>query len=116
MKTRLALLSLLALGGCSLATGAPGSVPSLAGVEAVTVIGTDKTLGDHIVSFTTGKNCSTVRRQTGQTYCEEDEVVPPEEIYCYRTLGRVSCYRTPRPKSEGDTVGHTPAPAPGRTR
>lgn len=117
MNSRLALLSLLLLGGCSLATAAPGSVPSLAGVEAVTVIGTDKTLGDHIVSFTTGKNCSTIRRKTGQTYCEEDEVMPPEEIYCYRTLGKVSCYGEPRPASEHyNTVGHTPAPHPERTR
>ncbi len=110
------LLAALVLGGCSLATATPGTVPPLIGIEAISLIGTDKTLADHFVSFSRGKNCSTVRRQTGQTYCEEDEVTQPEEIYCYRTLGKVNCYAQPNPfDARNGTVGHTP-PGAGPAR
>ena len=59
-----------------------------------------KTINDHIVSFSTGKNCSTVRKNTGRHYCEEDEVVTPDEVYCYPTLGDISCYARPSPHGE----------------
>ncbi len=107
------ILAVLILGGCSLATSTPGSVPPLAGIEVLSVIGTEKTLTDHVVSFSRGKNCSTVRRKTGQTYCEEDEVTEPEEIYCYRTLGKVNCYGEPNAGEKA--VGHSPqGPGPAR--
>ncbi len=106
------LLFALVLGGCSLVSSSPGSVPPLAGIEIFSVIGTDKTLTDHLVSFSTGKNCSTIRRNLGQTYCEEDEITVPEEIYCYRTLGKVNCYAEPNPfDNRVKAVGHIPAGA-----
>jgi len=77
----------LALGGCSLAT--PASIG--------TVVGTDKTIVDHVVSWSSGKNCSQVRREQGLHYCEEDEPSANPEVYCYKTLGSVTCYAKPNP-------------------
>ena len=75
-------------------------MPQLVGMEGATVIGTGKTISDHIVSFATGKNCSTVRKNTGGHYCEEDGVAAPDEVFCYNTLGNVSCYASPSPHGE----------------
>ena len=107
------LAVLVALAGCTAVAAAPGAVPTLAGIEGLTVIVTDKTITDHYVSFTTGKNCSTVRKNLGLTYCVEDEVGVQDEVFCYRTLGRVNCFAVPAPHGESQpTVGHIPAAAP----
>ena len=29
------------------------------------------------------------------TYCEEDEKVPQMNVFCYRTLGEITCYDRP---------------------
>ena len=81
---------LVVLGGC-------GLFPGYTQVEGAFVVGTKKTMSDHIISMTSGKNCSSVRREKGMTYCEEDEVAPKYESYCYRTLGNVTCYDRPNP-------------------
>jgi len=65
------------------------------GVEGVSVMATEKTLGDHIVSYSSGKDCSTLRKDRGLTYCKEDEKIPPMNVFCYNTLGEVTCYREP---------------------
>ena len=42
----------------------------------------------------------------GLTYCEEDEIVPAPEVYCYQTLGKVTCYDKPDPhKGRHQRVG-----------
>ena len=61
---------------------------------AVTM-GTDKTVLDHIVSFSSGKDCSTVRTEQGRTYCREDELNPAPNVHCYRSLADVTCYAEP---------------------
>ncbi len=50
----IALVSLLS--ACSL-------VPGLAQVEGAFVVGTDKTLEDHLISYTSGKDCSSIRKE-----------------------------------------------------
>jgi hypothetical protein len=91
----------LAVQGCSFpfATG-PSAFSSF---EAISVVGTDKTLGDHVLSVYSGKNCSTVRSNNDLTYCEEDEPVPKKTGYCYRSLGNITCYDRPDPY-KGDYV------------
>lgn len=112
IKFSLVIGASLLLGACTIATTAPTMMPGLAGLEGVTVIGTGKTLSDHFISVTTGKDCSTLRRNTGRTYCEEDEVAVPDEVYCYNTLGNVTCYSRPAPHGEQqNTVGHIAAGA-----
>ena len=66
-------------------------------LSTMSVMGTDKTIIDHLVSFQRGKDCSTVRMEQGRTYCREDEPNPQYEGYCYRTLGDVTCYEQPNP-------------------
>jgi hypothetical protein len=108
----IAILSLMVLlGGC-------GVVPGLGGAEALSAVGTSKTLGDHIVSFTSGKNCSSVRREKGMAYCEEDDAQPPPvSRHCYRTLGSVTCYDRPDPyEGRHQRVEETPPPAIKPTR
>ncbi len=78
------------LGGCSL-------IPGVAQLEGAFVVGTDKTIEDHVISISSGKNCSSVRREKGLTYCEEDEPVIKQDIYCYKTLATVTCYDRPDP-------------------
>jgi len=84
------LLGLLAVAGCSL-------VPGYAEVEGVTVMATKKTITDNIASYYSGKDCSTLRKNQGLTYCKEDQVHPKANVYCYTTLGKVTCYDRPDP-------------------
>lgn len=77
----------LSLAGCTLGT-----------MEAVSLMGTDKTVGDHVISLASGKDCSSVRKEQGKTYCKEDEMRPPRaQMHCYRNIGQVTCYEKPLP-------------------
>ena len=94
---------------CAGTTAAPTYLPQMMGIEGATVVGTGKTISDHIVSLATGKNCSTARKNTGKHYCEEDAVAVPDEVFCYNTLGDVSCYASPAPHGENQRhLGQTP--------
>lgn len=83
--------SLLA-GGCGITP--PGVTYP---IEGGSVMATDKTVADHIVSWTSGKDCSSVRWEQGKTYCKEDEVRVEPAVFCYRSLGDVTCYDRPDP-------------------
>jgi len=90
MRHLAVIVVLLTLGGCAL-------LPPVALVEGATAVGTGKPLSDHIVSYSSGKNCSTVRSNSGRSYCEEEEANPSPRVWCYRTLGNVTCYDKPDP-------------------
>ena len=96
------LLVALVVQGCSTF---PFAIPpsAFSSFEAISVVGTDKTLGDHLLSIYSGKNCSTVRTSNDLTYCEEDEPVAKKTGYCYRSLGNITCYDRPDPY-KGDYV------------
>lgn len=64
-------------------------------MSSAVTMGTDKTILDHIVSFSSGKDCSTVRSEQGRTYCREDEPNPKPQVHCYRSLADVTCYAEP---------------------
>ena len=87
MRLIAVLVFIFILGGCT--TYVP--------VEGAFVIGTDKTMTDHVISMTSGKNCSSIRKEKDLTYCEEDEPKIKQNIFCYRTLARVTCYDRPDP-------------------
>jgi len=88
MRTLAVLACLAVLGGCSF-------VPGYAQVQGAFVVGSDKTMEDHVLSLASGKNCSIVRKEKGLTYCEEDELKIKQNLYCYRTLANVTCYDRP---------------------
>ncbi|NIZ03327.1 hypothetical protein [Thalassospira lucentensis] len=68
--------------------------------DVISIINSDKTLVDHAVSLSTGRDCSTIRKIDGKSYCKKDPV-PEPPLYCYRSLAAVSCYRTPDPYNTG---------------
>ncbi len=72
-------------------------VPGVAQIQGAFVVGTDKTIEDHLISYTSGKDCSSIRKEKGLTYCVEDEPKITPNVYCYKTLGSVTCYDRPNP-------------------
>ncbi|MBT4889094.1 MAG: hypothetical protein HON65_06035 [Rhodospirillales bacterium] len=84
----------LALNGCALAV-----------VEGTSAAVSGKTVSDHIISFSSGKDCSTLRIENNQSYCVEDEVQQIQQtLYCYKTLAAVSCYTEPDPSRPPDQI------------
>mgnify|MGYP001189926364 FL=1 len=73
------------------------TIPGVAQIEVLTLMGTDKTIMDHVISLSSGKNCSAVNIEKGQYYCAEDEPVINQNIFCYNTLGSPTCYKRPDP-------------------
>src|SRR5918997_6638025 len=68
-------------------------VTAAVGVGSVAVIG--RTPVDAAVSLATGRDCSIVRLDRGQSYCRPVEPPPAPPPYCTRGLGRVDCWREP---------------------
>ena len=94
-KTRSLLMVFLLLAGCE-SIGAAGA-PLLAipaAVEGVSLVTTQRGIGDNVVSLVTGQDCSYVRLAKGQTYCASDPP-PPVQPMCTRSLGKVDCWTTP---------------------
>jgi hypothetical protein len=95
----------LGLCGCAGLTGAPHQLTSptavgatLLVVDGISVINTQKTIDDHLVSLLTGEDCSTVRASMGDHYCVEEPVPVPmiaRTSYCYKTLAKISCFDQP---------------------
>ena len=81
---------LLILAGCD-----PASlgVTAAVGVGSVAVIG--RTPVDAAVSLASGRDCSVVRLDRGQSYCRPVEPPPAPPPYCTPSLGRADCWREP---------------------
>ena len=89
--------SLLGLSACG---GEVGLM--VMGASMATFIHTDKTVVDHAVGFSTDRDCSVLYLARDEDYCKPLEPVEPSQVaymsaalYCYRTLGGVSCYDRP---------------------
>ena len=113
MRKIILMSALIALSGCQTIfwpSTTPGYVPAGLIVDGATIIATDKTVGDHIASIRSGKDCSTVRKDLGQTYCVEDEDAAQTKFqgYCYNTLGTVTCYTEPDPRRADHTLVEYP--------
>lgn len=113
MRIVAAIIGLLLLGGCE------SIWRPVTAIDGATIIFTDKSLGDHLISAGSGKDCSTVRTEQGMTYCKEDEISLTPAVYCYRTLGDVDCFAKPDPyglnqrkigESDHNYVRSAPAP------
>ena len=73
-------------------------------VEGVSTIMSDKTATDHLISWASNKDCSYIRTERGLTYCVEDEVLIKPNVYCYKTIGKVTCYNQPDPRRSPDEL------------
>lgn len=98
----------LPLGGCVIT---PAAV-TVAGASAslVSLTSTKKTLGDHVASAATGKDCSSITFTETGHYCPDKVVVDRSKVYCYRTLADVDCHHIPDPYKNGYTALASPPP------
>jgi len=83
----------LGAGGCGatpsdLAFGLGG-----AGVASVAIL--HRSPFDALWSLATGRDCSVVRLDKGESWCRPEEPPPEEPIFCTRSLGTVDCWREP---------------------
>ena len=91
------LLGLLGLNACGGEVGL-----AMMGASLATLIHTDKTVVDHAVGYSTDRDCSVLYLARDEDYCKPLEPIEPSQVaymsaalYCYRTLGGVSCYDRP---------------------
>lgn len=100
IRVALTALGAVSLSACAPAEHLPGSA-LVAGAGIATLIATDKTITDHVVSLVKDEDCRTTAYfETGhycQPHAEEVVTVVREPVYCYRTLGDVDCHAMPNP-------------------
>ncbi len=107
MRTAL-LAFLLFVTGCSDPAGVTAAVLAAEGTS-VAVFG--RGLGDIGVSAVTGRDCSIVRLDRGQTYCAPRYLGPEPQAFCTRSLGVVDCWTDPATLQPGLTpVADLPPP------
>ena len=109
MRTILLALT-LTLAACSDPAGVTAALIAVEGT-GVTVFG--RGIVDVGVSAITGRDCSVVRLDRGQTYCEPRYLGPEEPTFCTRSLGAVDCWTDPAQLPPGvRPVADTPPPTP----
>lgn len=93
-----------------------GDVPLFLNLEILSVINTKKTMGDHVATWVTGKDCSTIRAQREGVWCVDwpSPPPPPQQVYCYASLAKPSCYAQPYNEGNDRLIGFVPAPVPVR--
>ncbi len=89
--------SLLGLSACGGEIGL-----AMMSASVATFIHTDKTVMDHAVGLSIERDCSILYLARDQDYCKPEVPIEPGQVaymsqalYCYRTLGGVSCYDRP---------------------
>ena len=82
---KLSLLLILLLAGCDITPVGVATTVAGAGAGSIAII--QRSPADAIYSLATGKDCSVVRLDRGQTYCRPVEPEPPAQPFCTRSLG-----------------------------
>lgn len=116
------LAGILLTTGCSLGSVDHGIDPrgyaawNVGALELTSVMTTKKTMGDHVATWITGKDCSSVRAEREGVWCVDWPVppAPPQQVYCYASLARPSCYSQPYNEGNDRLIGFVPAPTPLR--
>jgi hypothetical protein len=118
------LAALLLLSGCAFVgregieteITAAGDMHIFANLELLSVINTKKTMGDHVATWVTGKDCSTIRAQREGVWCVDwpSPPPPPQQVYCYASLAKPSCFSQPYNEGNDRLIGFVPAPVPVR--
>ncbi len=89
------------LNGVTHALGSPFSAgQTFLILDGVSVINTGKTIDDHLVSWISGQDCSTIRAMKGEDYCRPNPTKPvtiTRISYCYHDLAGTTCYTQPLP-------------------
>lgn len=106
------LLLVLGVTACS-----PEPWGALAGADIASVAVFGRGIGDIGVSALTGRDCSVVRLERGQTYCAPREGPPAPRPFCTRSLGAVDCWEDPANlPGRYRTIGDTPPPTAAQER
>ncbi len=90
--------------------GGPSNLTAFSVVEGATIINSDKTIGDHISSWMSGKDCSSIREKMFNTdYCQAYPTRPPKKppVFCYKSIANVTCYSEPSTNPNDILVGST---------
>ena len=90
----------LALAACD-----PAGLATGAAVVAGSVVVIGRTPVDAVVSAVSGRDCSVVRLDRGQSYCRPEEAAPLPPAFCTRSLGRVDCWAESVPGRRGVADG-----------
>ncbi len=115
MRAICLMLILTLILGVSACTPAPWG--ALAGVEVVSIAVFGRGVGDIGISAVSGRDCSIVRLERGQTYCAARDVEPGPGLVCTRSLGTVDCWEDPaKLPGQYNSVGDTPGPTAAQER
>ena len=99
VKCALPILCAGFLAGCGVSeTFAVGTMAT------TSIVLEDKLPTDYLAEAITGKDCNYIRKlDDGGPLCRSQDYgqVIEKPLYCYRSLGKVSCYRTPNPYGDG---------------
>ncbi len=82
------------------------------GANTASIMYTDKTLLDHGVGASIGKDCSLLNAEKKEPYCREwaEQDGSLVMLYCYPTLGQAECYVHPLPDRQGRHSYSAPNP------
>ena len=116
-----AILLFLFLGGCGALVKSNSSLPMgvspfalWAAGETVSLLHSEKTMEDHVVSFFTNQDCSLPRVWNGKgAYCmTQEELLKAslpkyglEKTYCYESIAAPTCYNRPSPFPNDRLIG-----------
>jgi hypothetical protein len=91
-------------------------LPLWANVDVVSLVTTHKTVFDHAATLMTGQDCSSPRAERDGAYCVRwpEPPPPPQEIYCYASLAKPTCYAQPYVQANDQLVSFVPASLPVR--
>jgi hypothetical protein len=91
MRTVLPLILLLASCGASPDWVATGAIaPQVASIAVI-----HRSPFDAVYSLLSGRDCSVVRLDRGESYCRPVEPAPTAQPFCTRSLGVVDCWDDP---------------------
>jgi hypothetical protein len=75
--------------------------------DGVSIMATSKTVEDHVIGWISGQDCSVIRASHGEDYCVSKK--PQAKVlltaYCYKTLGKTTCYDHKIESDEGTYTG-----------
>lgn len=98
-KTACGLFGTFMLAGCGV-----GEPIALGATATTSFVLEDKLPTDYIAEAITGKDCSYVRRlEDGGPLCRSQDYgqIIEKPVYCYKSLGNVTCYERPNPYGDG---------------
>ncbi len=86
--------------------------------DGVSIIGTGKTVEDHVIGWVSGQDCSLIRASHGKDYCISKTPPPMVAVvsYCYHTLARTTCYDSKQDNDASTYTGHYKTMVPAGER